>query len=270
MISASSPGLQPVIGPVETQVLRQLARADSPTVCNIIELMGLRDRGAGFAGPAITARYPHMPPICGYAATATFRSAYPAGTAESPAGLAGFIRYLLTVPEPRIVVIQDLDRTPCGVVYGEMIARTLRKFGCAGLITNGLGRDLDQVARLNFPCWTGGVVASHAHLRIEQVGVPVCVAGLSIKSGDVLHADANGVVHIPTEAAAIVEGGIDAFLEAEVGLVAWDESGETSLEQWQAVWDAKARAIAHLKDRLVERMRLHGDRYEPPADGAAP
>jgi regulator of RNase E activity RraA len=255
MLAGPAVNAVPVGEAVDRAILQRLARADTPTICNIIELLGLRDRSAGFAGPAITARYPHLPPICGYAVTATFRSAYSAGAGETHAGLAGFLRHLLPLPQPRIVVIQDLDDPPRGVVYGEMIARSLRKFGCIGLITNGLGRDVQQVGQLDFPCWTSGVVASHAHLRIEQVGVPVCVAGLTVKPGDVLHADGNGVVQIPADAAPVIESGIDAFLKAEVGLIDWDEQGDPDLEQWQKIWDDKAKAIAQLKARLLERWQ---------------
>lgn len=249
----------PVAATVARPILQRLARADSPTVCNIVELLGLRDRSAGFAGPAITARYPHLPPICGHAVTATFRSASMPVAGASPAGLAGFIRAILATPEPRIAVIEDLDDSPCGVVYGEMIARTLRKFGCVGLITNGLGRDLHQVGELNFPCWTSGLVASHAYLRIERVGVPVSIAGLAVEPGDILHADANGVVQIPAAAAAVVESGVSAFLDAELGVMQWDESGEPTIDQWQKVWDAKARAISDLQNRLRAM-------YQPPGN----
>jgi regulator of RNase E activity RraA len=254
MLAGSAVNAVPSAATADGTLLQRLARADTPTICNIIELLGLRDRSAGFAGPAITARYPHLPPICGYAVTATFRSASKPAAGASPAGLAGFIRAILATPEPRIAVIQDLDDSPSGVVYGEMIARTLGKFGCLGLITNGLGRDLHQVGELRFPCWTSGLVASHAYLRIEQVGVPVSIAGLAVEPGDILHADANGVVQVPAAAAAVVESGVDAFLDAELGVVQWYESGAPTLDQWQEVWDAKARAISDLQNRLRARL----------------
>src|SRR5262245_19235026 len=51
---------------------------DSPTVANVIELFDVRPRNEGYMDRRIRACFPDMAPICGYATTATFRSARPA------------------------------------------------------------------------------------------------------------------------------------------------------------------------------------------------
>src|SRR6266478_483376 len=55
--------------------LELLRKYDTPTVCNVVELFDLRPRTAGYMDGRIQACYPKLPPMVGYASTATFRSA---------------------------------------------------------------------------------------------------------------------------------------------------------------------------------------------------
>jgi hypothetical protein len=54
-----------------------LRKYDTPTVCNVIELFDLYPRTAGYMDGRIVACYPKLPPMVGFASTATFRSASP-------------------------------------------------------------------------------------------------------------------------------------------------------------------------------------------------
>jgi hypothetical protein len=56
-------------------VLDTLRKYDTPTICNVLELFDHRPRTAGYMDRRIQACFPKMPPMVGYAATATFRSA---------------------------------------------------------------------------------------------------------------------------------------------------------------------------------------------------
>ena len=62
---------------VPPAVLEQLRKYDTPTICNVIELFDVRPRTAGYMDARIQACYPKLPPMVGYASTATFRSAAP-------------------------------------------------------------------------------------------------------------------------------------------------------------------------------------------------
>ena len=55
--------------------LDALRQYDTPTVCNAIELFFIRPRNTGYMDRRIQACFPEMPPVVGYASTATFRSA---------------------------------------------------------------------------------------------------------------------------------------------------------------------------------------------------
>ena len=58
-------------------LLAELAKYDTPTVCNVIELWNIRPRNTGYMNDTIRACFPNMPPMVGYALTSTFRSMAP-------------------------------------------------------------------------------------------------------------------------------------------------------------------------------------------------
>src|SRR5262245_25192093 len=67
--------------------LELLRRYDTPTICNVVELFDLYPRTAGYMDGRIVACYPKLPPMVGYASTATFRSASPPRAGNVYAGL---------------------------------------------------------------------------------------------------------------------------------------------------------------------------------------
>ena len=101
-------------------------------------------------------------------------------------------------------MIQDLDDPSVAAVFGEVMCATYQAFGAVGLVTNGGGRDIDQVRETRFPIFTGSTICSHAYCHLLHVGLPVRVGGLTVNQGDLLHGDVNGVTSIPVEIAAEV------------------------------------------------------------------
>jgi regulator of RNase E activity RraA len=155
-----------------------------------------------------------MPPMVGYASTATFRCATPKGK-ESYGSLQKQVEAFQDLPGPPIVVFEDLDNPLTGATFGEIMCTTYQAFGAQGLITSGAGRDLDQVRLLGFPVFTREVLCSHGYSQIPSIHEPVNVGGLLINPGDLLHGDLNGVVQIPEEIASEIGEACAQFVEAE-------------------------------------------------------
>src|SRR5437588_5092675 len=78
----------PTFKAVPAADLDLLRKFDTPTICNVVELFDLRPRTAGYLSQRIQACYPKLPPMVGYAATATFRSAAPPRSGNVYSGLA--------------------------------------------------------------------------------------------------------------------------------------------------------------------------------------
>jgi regulator of RNase E activity RraA len=197
-------------------ILRKLASFDTPTICNVIELFDIRPRNTGFMDSRIKACFPEMPPIVGYAATATFRSAAP-----PPAGSDVYdtievqVARFTELSGPPIVVFQDLDDPSAAATFGEIMCTTYQTFGAVGLITSGTGRDLDQVRRIGFPVFTNGACSAHGYCHTMNVHEMVRVGGVCIYPDDLLHADVNGVTTIPKEIAEEVAEVGDGYVAAE-------------------------------------------------------
>ncbi len=201
--------------PITSETLARLAKFDTPTICNVIELFEVRPQGAGFMDGRIRAAFPEMPPMVGFAATAAFRSAAPPDEGEAYGTLDDQVEQFAGLPGPAVVVFQDLDDPPVGATFGEVMCSTYRAFGSVGLITSGGGRDLPQVRALDYPVFTGSTICAHAYCHILHLGLPVHVGGLPVRQGDLLHGDAHGVTSVPLEIAAEIPEVAADFVAAE-------------------------------------------------------
>lgn len=200
---------------VSPDTLAKLANFDTPSICNFIELFDVRPRNQGYMDSRIKSNFPDFAPIVGYACTAAFRSDAPPAGGDAYGGIGQQLEQFAKLPGPAIVVFQDLDDPPVAAVFGEVMCSTYQGFGSAGLITNGAGRDLEQVRALKYPVFTGSTICSHGYCHMLHLGLPVRVGGLMVNQGELLHADANGVTNIPLDIASEVADIGPEFLAAE-------------------------------------------------------
>ncbi len=236
--------------PLSRDELSVLCRYDTPTICNVIELFGVRPQTEGYMDGRIRACFPEMAPICGYASTATFRSAVAPKGRAAYGTLSDQIARFAEVPGPPIVVIQDLDQPTKSATFGEVMAASYKAFGAVALITSGAARDLDQVRAVGLPCFADGVISSHGYPKLIDFLVPVHVGGLAVYSGDILHGDQNGVTNIPPEIADEVAGVCKEFCEAEAVVLDYCAAGNVTVAGYaEAIKELGAR-IRRLKERV--------------------
>jgi len=231
------------IPPASLELLRNY---DTPTVCNVVELFDLRPRTAGYMDARITACFPKMPPMVGYASTATYRSGAPPRTGDVYSSLVDQVKTFGDLPGPAIVVFQDLDQPSAAATFGEVMCSTYKAFGAAGLITSGAARDLDQVEALGFPCFSNGTICAHGYCHIVQCNVSVQVGGIIIHPGDLIHGDRNGVTAIPNEIAIAVAEACANYVSAERVVLDYVKTGKV---------DAKGFARVHQECReMIEKL----------------
>ncbi len=235
-------------------VLDALRKFDTPTICNVIELFDAIPRTSGYLDSRIRACFPHLPPMVGYAVTATFRSGAPPRGGDVYAGLEKQVRLLAEMPGPKVVVFQDLDDPAVSATFGEVMCTTYQAFGSVGLITSGAGRDLDQVRALNYPCFTAGTICSHGYCQIVDLNVPVRVGGVWINPGDLLHGDVNGVTTIPSEIANRIPEGCEGLAAAEAVVLEYVKSGKPTPDGFSAARTESHRQIRELAKRLKSSL----------------
>lgn len=180
--------------------LALLRGVDTPTICNAIEVIEGRrgfdrftrgtplasDPGAVLLGQARTARISALAP-----------SAEPAAVIRSRR--MEYYRHMADGAGPRIAVVEDADGPAAiGAFWGEVNTTIHKGFGLVGALTNGVMRDLGDMAP-DFAVLAGSVGPSHGFVHVTEVAVPVSVFGLRIAPGDWIHADRHGAVVIPPD-----------------------------------------------------------------------
>ena len=235
--------------------LAKLAEFDTPTICNAIELFDVRPPTAGYMDRRIAACFPALPPMVGYAATATFRSAEAARRCDSDPDLSSRqLELFADLPGPVIVVFQDLDDPPAGATFGDGMCLTYKTFGAVGLITSGAARDLDNIDALEFPCFSNGTICGHGHCHIESINVPVHVGGVTIHPGDLLHGDCNGVTTIPLDIAHAIPYACSEYLKHEALVLDPLRAGNTDIPRHQQAIAEMGRRLGKLKEELSNRQ----------------
>jgi len=177
-----------------------LQAIDTPTVCNALEILVPDRRGYGYTVSPLVCTRPTLPPMVGIARTASIRAAHPNDLRGAPARALqdAYYQYVDEGPKPSIMVIQDLDGPlrGYGSWWGEVNGSVHQGFGCLGVITDGSVRDLPDIPA-GFQMLADRVGPSHAFVHPVAFGEPVTVAGMRVRSGDLIHADQHGAVVIP-------------------------------------------------------------------------
>ena len=183
--------------------LEALRRLDACTLANAIESFQKRLRNEGFADGSIRCLFPQLPPIVGYAVTVKIRGSSPPFAGENYLDRTDWWDYVVSVPAPRVVVVQDAGtRRGIASLLGAVHVNVLHALGCVGAVTDGAVRDIPAAKDIGFQLFAGSVSVSHAYVHIVEVGTPVEVGGLKIQSGDLVHGDQHGIQSIPEDIAA--------------------------------------------------------------------
>lgn len=194
-----------------------IARYDTPTICNALELIVPERRGFGFTRTQLNCVRPAMKPMVGLARTATIRAEQ--GSDQGPEVVAqrrsDYYGYVAGGDLPRIVVMQDLDPVPgVGAFWGEVNSNVHRGLGCPGVVTNGSVRDIDDLAD-DFQVLAGVIGPSHCHVHVVEYSSQVNVHGMVVSHDDVIHADQHGAVIVPADAVGKIPETVDLISRKE-------------------------------------------------------
>lgn len=85
--------------------------------------------------------------------------------------------------------------------WGELLSTASVARGAAGCVTDGLVRDVRQIRALRFPVFCGGIgpLDTKGRARMVERDVPVQCAGVTVRPGDIVFGDVDGIVVIPVE-----------------------------------------------------------------------
>jgi 4-hydroxy-4-methyl-2-oxoglutarate aldolase len=171
---------------------------DTCAISDAIETFGVRLKNEGFATAGFRCFFKALPPMVGYAATCQIRSATPPMVGGRFIERTDWWEHIRSVPEPRVVVIEDIDEEPgVGAFLGRVHVHLLKALACVGAVTNGAVRELPAIATSGFQVFAGRLAISRAYVHIVEFGGTVEVGGLRIQPGDLIHGDRHGILLVP-------------------------------------------------------------------------
>lgn len=211
--------------------LEKIRALDTCTVSNAIERFNVRLRNEGFVAGGVRCRFPNFSPMLGYAVTGQIRTSSAPLKGRCYYDRMDFWNYMATLPEPRVLVLQDVDHVPgFGAFVGEIHANICAALNCIGYVTNGAARDLPQVRDLGFHLFSGSLSVSHAYAHLVEFGIPVEIGQLKISPGDLVHGDQHGVQTIPLELVPEIPEAAAQIRCQEQELIRFCQSPEFSLD----------------------------------------
>jgi 4-hydroxy-4-methyl-2-oxoglutarate aldolase len=216
-----------------TAEIEELKKFSSPSISNGIETFNVRPRNMGFLSYDIKCMFPDMPPMVGYAFTVRMRAEF---EAKQPPDINAYRRAVLAASGPKVLVLQDEDEKPVGSFWGEVNANIHRALGCVGTVTDGGVRDLNEVRALDFHFFARTVLVSHAYVHVRGWGEPVHIGGMTIRPGDLMHADRHGIVLIPQEIARDLAAATAEVERKERIVIAACQAPDFSLEKLDAAY----------------------------------
>jgi regulator of RNase E activity RraA len=202
-----------------------LRSIDTPTVCNLMEIVAPERRGSFYTVKHLFCPFPNLPPMVGFAKTVAMRARDKVGGASYMAKRMDYLDYVAAAPQPGIAVIEDLDDPAgYGAFWGEVQSNIHKALGCLGTITNGSIRDIPQIAE-GFQMLAGSLSPSHAYVHVEDFGIPVTIHGMAVKSGDLIHADQHGAIVVPVNTIDGMKDAADKLAATEAKIIAAAKSG---------------------------------------------
>jgi 4-hydroxy-4-methyl-2-oxoglutarate aldolase len=179
----------------------QLKRWNTPTIYNGWEQITRHEASAdGFNLEETRDFMPQMGPMVGYAVTVQFEPSNPEHPKRNSNAWSEYRQYVASVPGPKIVVVQDLDKPRViGAFWGEVNSNIHRALGCVGTITDGAIRDVDEMCNAGFKALARRFCVGHAYSCPVSWNCEVEVFGRKVKPGQLIHADKHGFLVIPAE-----------------------------------------------------------------------
>ena len=213
-----------------------LADVDTPTLCNAIDQLGLREPTSGYASTAIKRLSSERGPMVGYAVTVAVDTTTP-GQRPASTGLYSVFEALAVAPVPSVIVFSEVGARPAfGCHCGEVIATIAKRLGCVGIVSDVGVRDAVEIAGLGLHCFAAGYVAARGNYQVLEVGGTVTVAGLSVRNGDLLHGDVNGLTIVPPELSPHLADAIESVQAKERRILESVSAPSFSVEQLSAVY----------------------------------
>ena len=224
---------------LDSELLKILRSVDTPTVCNAIEVAQGKRGFSEFTRGTMISSAPEGGAMVGFAKTAKIAALEPPKESQEviKERRMNYYRYMADVNGPTITVIEDVDYPDCiGAYWGEINTKVHKGFGISGALTNGVVRDLGDLAE-DFPVVAGSIGPSHGFVHVREIDTPVSLFGIKVSPGDLVHADRHGAVVIPNEVIPILKDAVHKLFASERLILDPAEKAGFSFDDFKSAWE---------------------------------
>ena len=235
--------------PLDAEFVRLLSGVTTATLTTVLLKKGLRNVWLRGARPL----QPGQPRLVGRAFTLRFVPAREDLATPASWGAPISTRAAIeAMPAGCIAVVGAMGVTDAGV-FGDILCARMKKRGVAGLVTDGVVRDLAGVLGTELPVWSQDTAAQASVTGLTFVGwqEPIGCGGVAVFPNDVVVVDADGAVLIPAAmleevvAAAVEQERLEGWIMSEVNsgaaLPGLYPPNKENQERYQAWTDALSR-----------------------------
>jgi regulator of RNase E activity RraA len=133
------------------------------------------------------------------------------------------------VARPGDVVVVDSGGSAANTLLGDLVAAKARHRHIAGFVVDGLVRDLPGILELDFPVFARGTTAiDPLHRGPGEINHAICCGGIVVNPGDVIVADAAGIVVVPQDVASELLQRLKAHQQSNAAYLAAVRRGDFS------------------------------------------
>lgn len=135
----------------------------------------------------------------------------PAITAVTRHGSTSAVRAAVSAAMPgSVLVLKSMGKTEAAV-FGGILATAAHRKRIAGVVLDGLVRDIDEIKRLRLPVFARGSFPYTTHRNVRGgLNVPLICGGVKVSPRDIVVADSDGIVIVyPFEMSDIIQAGKD-------------------------------------------------------------
>jgi RraA family protein len=234
------------------ELMRQFAQFQTPDISDLLNRLYA-------VNPAIHALTGSHHTLCGAALTV---KVFPGDNL--------MVHKALDVAEPGDIVVIDAGGSTMNAVLGDLISTKAKHRGIAGFVVDGLVRDLPDILELNFPVFARGTTPiGPLHRGPGEINFPICCGGVVVNPGDMIVADAAGVVVVPVGIAIELLGRLNAHRDANIEYLASVKRGDFSnawvdrtLEEQQC---PVVRGLSPAQEAEMQHLRLAESTHGVPA-----
>ena len=134
----------------------------------------------------------------------------------------------MEVAQPGDIIVIDAKGSCNNGVWGDNRSRVAKAIGLAGVVIDGAFRDIEENEALGFPIYARANTCGRSTRGAKgEVNVPISCGGVSVRPGDIIVGDRNGVVVIPLEhAEEIIQAAQEQVDKMEAQIAKFEATGQ--------------------------------------------